>query len=212
MKDFYTRLTPTLLFLILLKSSNGTAQIPGCFPEFSFTQAGYTVSFTDNSYFTVGPQNTTWHWDFGDGNTSLDQNPTHTYSFSQPEYIVCLTVTNCAAWPGTCCTETICDTIRFEDVATGIEDQNSPVKNLQVFPNPSSGEFDIIVPASGEQQLIAEVTDLHGRIVFSSNRENVPDGIYHLKLSETDLPHPGTYLIRISNPQKQIATRTIRKL
>ena len=34
-----------------------------------------TVQFTDNSTET----STSWLWDFGDGNTSTDQNPSHTY-------------------------------------------------------------------------------------------------------------------------------------
>ena len=33
------------------------------------------MTFTDTS---VGA--TSWYWDFGDGGTSTDQNPTHTYS------------------------------------------------------------------------------------------------------------------------------------
>jgi len=35
----------------------------------------------------------TWHWDFGDGSTSTEQNPTHTYTTSG-EYPVILTVTD----------------------------------------------------------------------------------------------------------------------
>jgi PKD repeat protein len=36
---------------------------------------------------------TAWNWDFGDSTTSMDQNPTHTYS--QPgNYTVNLTVSN----------------------------------------------------------------------------------------------------------------------
>lgn len=46
------------------------------------------VSFTDRS---VLPQS--WFWDFGDGTTSTQQNPTHTYA-SFGTYTVTLTVTN----------------------------------------------------------------------------------------------------------------------
>jgi len=48
-----------------------------------------TVSFVDNS--TGSP--TSWLWDFGDGNTSTKQNPTHTYDV-EGGYTVNLTVKN----------------------------------------------------------------------------------------------------------------------
>lgn len=47
------------------------------------------VTFTDQS--TEKPA--TWQWDFGDGQTSIDQNPTHTY-VSAGTYTVKLTVKN----------------------------------------------------------------------------------------------------------------------
>ncbi len=47
-----------------------------------------TVDFTDLSQFAE-----TWLWDFGDGNTSPDQNPSHTYA-ATGTYTVTLTVTN----------------------------------------------------------------------------------------------------------------------
>jgi PKD repeat protein len=47
------------------------------------------VSFTDNSSYNP----TAWSWNFGDGMTSLLQNPTHTY-VSVGTYNVCLTATN----------------------------------------------------------------------------------------------------------------------
>ncbi|MEZ4933489.1 MAG: PKD domain-containing protein [Saprospiraceae bacterium] len=57
--------------------------------DFSFTGLGFTTDFTDISLGTP----TSWLWDFGDGNTSTDQNPSHTFA-SAGTYTVCLTVTN----------------------------------------------------------------------------------------------------------------------
>lgn len=49
-----------------------------------------TVQFTDESVQGAGPI-ISWAWDFGDGTTSTDQNPVHTYS-SPGAYTVALTV------------------------------------------------------------------------------------------------------------------------
>ena len=61
-------------------------------PVAGFTESinGTTVSFTDTSADTD-----LWAWDFGDGNTSTQQNPTHTYT-ADGTYIVCLiALSNC---------------------------------------------------------------------------------------------------------------------
>ena len=47
-----------------------------------------TVSFQDRSYGNI----TRWHWDFGDGTTSTEQNPVHTYQRDFAHYIVTLEV------------------------------------------------------------------------------------------------------------------------
>ncbi len=56
---------------------------------FSASNTNLTTSFTDNTLNNP----TSWQWNFGDGNTSTQQNPTHTY-FAPGTYTVCLTVTN----------------------------------------------------------------------------------------------------------------------
>lgn len=55
------------------------------------------VNFTDQTSGTPG----SWSWDFGDGNTSTQQNPDHTYS-APGAYQVCLTTTS------VCGTNTVC--------------------------------------------------------------------------------------------------------
>lgn len=63
-----------------------------------------TVNFTDLSTWLENPnpanQITTWQWNFGDGNTSSSQNPTHNYTVPNT-YSVSLTVTDAAGCTAT---------------------------------------------------------------------------------------------------------------
>ncbi|MEL6132571.1 MAG: PKD domain-containing protein, partial [Bacteroidota bacterium] len=68
-----------------------TVPTPGFTVDTATACPGTSLSFTDTSI----PDHplTDWLWDFGDGNTSTDQNPTHVYAASG-FYDVTLTVTN----------------------------------------------------------------------------------------------------------------------
>jgi gliding motility-associated-like protein len=63
-----------------------------------------TVSFIDSTTSPLYPI-TSWNWDFGDGNTSASQNPTHSYDTSG-SFTVKLTVTNAHG-----CTDSVSRTI-----------------------------------------------------------------------------------------------------
>lgn len=72
---------------------------------------GSPVTFTDLSTVTSGSI-TGWSWDFGDGNSSNLQNPSHTYA-SGSSHTVTLTVTTAAG-----CTNTITQTVTLNVVPT----------------------------------------------------------------------------------------------
>jgi PKD repeat protein len=78
------------LFLLsmLFAFQSGNAQ--HCFPGFHFSVLGNTVAFSDQS--TAQGNITTYSWDFGDGETSAEQNPSHIYA-TPGTYNVCLTIT-----------------------------------------------------------------------------------------------------------------------
>ncbi len=59
---------------------------------FSFNTSDLTANFTDESTDDDGSI-VAWDWDFGDGNTSTEQNPSHTYSIDNT-YSVSLSVTD----------------------------------------------------------------------------------------------------------------------
>jgi PKD repeat protein/predicted esterase len=56
--------------------------------DFDYLASDLLVDFTDNSTDAIS-----WHWDFGDGNTSTEQNPSHTYT-QEDSYQVLLYVEN----------------------------------------------------------------------------------------------------------------------
>lgn len=87
-------------------TSTSTPEPAGLQADFLYEPAEYCVGeridaklvqFYDNSYGGDAPYNsyniTTWSWDFGDGNTSTQQNPVHSYP-AIGNYTVVLTVTN----------------------------------------------------------------------------------------------------------------------
>jgi PKD repeat protein len=79
---------------------NVTIVCPQTVSNFTNVVTNYSAVFTDQS--TNLPF--TWAWTFGDGGTSNQQNPNHTYA-ANGNYIVCLVVSN------SCGSSTFCDTI-----------------------------------------------------------------------------------------------------
>jgi hypothetical protein len=82
-----------------------------CQADFSHIQNGPTTVFTDLSTIApVGPNYyVAWDWDFGDGSSSNQQNPVHTYS--NGIYFPCLTVTFFDTIMGNSCTSVYCDSL-----------------------------------------------------------------------------------------------------
>jgi hypothetical protein len=90
-------------------NTGGNPQVfdPVCpgYPNFSFQIGGNNeVTFTNNS--TENPDS--WFWDFGDGNSSVEQDPVHVYPLDGI-YNVCLTITT--NYPDSTCTKTLCKEI-----------------------------------------------------------------------------------------------------
>jgi len=95
-------LTAIASFTILFAQSQ-------CQADFSYMQNGTTTVFTDLSTMQSTNYSVTWDWDFGDGTTSTQQNPVHTYS--NGIYSPCLTVTFFDSTIMNYCTSIYCDSI-----------------------------------------------------------------------------------------------------
>ena len=80
--DSLTLINPAFTILKLKVTSSGSSsQISAGFTaNVTEGEAPLTVIFTDTSTATNNTEITSWDWDFGDENTSTEQNPTHTYA------------------------------------------------------------------------------------------------------------------------------------
>ncbi|HET6226265.1 MAG TPA: PKD domain-containing protein [Bacteroidia bacterium] len=80
--------------------------------KFEAKKDSCTVAFTDRSTATSGSTITGYKWTFGDGDSSLLQNPSHTYKFSG-HYFACLTITG-KSLSGKVCTDRQCYPIEIK--------------------------------------------------------------------------------------------------
>ena len=148
--------------------------------EFSYLIIDLGIAFVDES--TNDPF--AWDWDFGDGNTSTEQNPTHVYAESG-NYDICLIATNAGG------NDMVCKNLFLE---TGIDD--IVFNNCLIYPNPASELITIELQNSiAKGQLI--VYDFSGKIVTeilmqNSNKielsvKEFPKGIYSFVIKNKNL-------------------------
>lgn len=189
-------------------------------PGFSFS------CFTDDCIFKFsggsGSSNRniiSWFWDFGDGRTGTGQNIFHTYT-NPGQYEVCLTIVGENG--DECCYEKFCRTITFN--CNGIDlttlpacDQgqssgggNSPSnrvkeesniqeqtpRRLNVFPNPSSGNFNFEIETEKEEKVTIEIIDATGKRSVLENNVTLSKGLSNRVLSIGERPS-GVYTISI---------------
>lgn len=141
--------------------------------NFTFAQAGMGASFTNLSEHSFE-----WLWDFGDGNTSTDEHPNHTYS-STGTYDVTLTASYCGNSHDT--------TFQIMFLAS----VNEALSTFQMYPNPTSGALEINY---NHQAQWAYLFLLNGQYCTK------------IKLNEptfVDLP-PGVYIVQVGNLRQRL--------
>ncbi len=145
--------------------------------SFSSSQSVFDVEFTNESVGAI----VSYAWDFGDGASSSEENPVHTYA-EDGEYTVCLIISNeCFEL------DTICQTIVIN--TAGISELNST--NVTAYPNPFNTQFTINLSASFEQVSFV-ITDINGRVIETSTVNestnllvdlNVEAGVYFVQIT-----------------------------
>ncbi|MFH0867114.1 MAG: C25 family cysteine peptidase [Bacteroidota bacterium] len=147
--------------------------------DFSYNVNGLTVDFTDQS---VNPA--LYNWDFGDGTSGTDANPSHNYT-SAGTYNVTLIVTN------GCGSDTTI--MQVTTTLSGISSLTND-NDFVIFPNPSHDgliyvlsnlkENGILVIYNSTGQLIDSIALIKGKML--GNRTSLDAGLYYFVLRSND--------------------------
>jgi PKD repeat protein len=122
---------------------------------FIYNITGNTVQFTDTSKYAFQRI-----WYFGDGDTSHQKNPVHTYS-SFGDFDVKLIVSNNCSH----------DSVGYKIIILGIPEIVELVIN--VYPNPNNGLMILDIQSLSGNKLYAEITDIHGKIIWRQTLNNI---------------------------------------
>ncbi len=133
-----------------------------------------------------------YHWDFGDGATSTDPNPSHGYS-EDGYYMPCVTIY--AADNSDSCV--YCDSIyALAERAASIGKRNSESLGLNIYPNPFNNETMIRYYLSENADVAIDVLDILGRKTRLLEKTSQAAGVHHFTWS-TNLPE-GIYVVEVT--------------
>lgn len=136
----------------LCVSDPDTVRVSAVRSAFAFVESGsLTLSFQDAS---VGAWS--WRWDFGDGSTSTEQNPVHTYA-QGGEYAISLSVN-----------DGICSSVQtYTGLVSGVGGQHRPV-TIVLEPNPANSMATLRLSQSMAEDLVVTVMGLDGVILSAA--------------------------------------------
>jgi PKD repeat protein len=144
--------------------------------DFEFTFQEFEATFSNNSISA-----TSFIWDFGDGSTSTEEAPSHTYS-NNGVYMVCLQARNH-------CNEV---SQKCHEVAITVTGLEAGASGITISPNPFSETF--IVSSSYQNILSVDVYSQTG-IRVAATTSSLINGDYKISLGEQA---SGIYLVRVT--------------
>jgi len=150
-------------------------------------EATFTLAKDGRTVVCDGPAgNDIYRWTFGDGSKDDSEDPTYTFeNVDQGTFTVCLATKKGECWNDEC-----------EDITinlAGIENLTQNDDMINVYPNPTTGKFNVTVENAGE--VVVKVGDILGNVLDVNVTDNL-NGTYSVDLS---VVADGVYFVQVKN-------------
>ncbi|RLD25190.1 MAG: hypothetical protein DRI54_05325 [Bacteroidetes bacterium] len=195
----------------------GDSTTTTCMAAFQITQVNPVENTIVISNTSIWEGDAEFVWDFGDGTTSTEPYPEHTYD-EEGVYLVCLTINN--TYGDVLCIDTYCDSIGLfgggklsgftleviPNILDAIVEPNLFTDNMRLYPNPASEGLNVVYTLNASADINITIYDLSGRVVDVISTSGLT-GNNRLTINVSEL-NPGAYIIELNANQKH---RTISR-
>lgn len=168
----------------------------GCTATFSSIDSLGYVFFVSSTTAGAGAM---YYWDFGDGNYSSSQNPSHVYA-NPGTYTVCLTVYDSM--------QNFCDSVCYQIQATtvGVEETNYLQSSLGAAPNPADASLTLSFMTLNSGNATIKFFDASGRMAGTETVAVHGAGYNKTEINTTNMAQ-GIYLVKIEVDGTEAWTR-----
>ena len=168
---------------------------PASIAGFGYSSNGHTISFQDSS-----SNATTWNWSFGDGNTSVSQNPVYTYNSDGVDTVTLITTGFCNK-PDT--------TVKVITVyALGINNVAID-RTISVYPNPAENIAFVNFNTAGAEAKLTVYNAL-GELINSYDLTTTLGTNYQQRLDLSNMA-PGVYMIHVTNGSQIVSQHLVKQ-
>lgn len=159
-----------------------------------FAMFSPNLNMFDIEFNNLSIDATDYEWNFGDGNTSTDFEPTYSYTTGGLHEMYLVASNNCGN-----------DTAFLDLTNVGIEEES--ISEMALYPNPTSGLITIDLSSKTNQSVRISVVDLTGREV-DTRFESIQSGENKLLIDYSSLLS-GMYLLSLHSEKGSVSTRLI---
>ncbi len=161
--------------------------------NFSMVKNGLTVTCTNKS-----TDATSYLWEFGDGTSSIEENPIHVFP-KNGTYNVTLTASNDCGKVQSKRPISVAASVAVEELFD--------VSEAGVFPNPNKGIFDLIIDNQSLNEMEYTLTDVLGKVILTK-KTNLPLGKNTIPIENKTLS-AGLYFLQLNAKNKQTTLKVV---